>query len=271
MADRKSYDPSLFESAAPYYRRFRGDYPEPMFEFLVKDFALGPDTRVLDLGCGPGQIAIPFARRGVPVMAMDPQAEMLEEGRDWASEEGVTGIEWRLGSSWDLSPELGLFRLVTIGRAFHWMDRLATLRALDANVEPGGGVALIAELHKHDPLIDTFGRARDAIREVIEQFLGPERRAGSGFYGRHVDRHEDMLARSAFCEVQFHTFPADRRWNVDELIGLAYSHSGSTPALLGEHREEFERLAPERLLAMNPSGVFEETTSIEVVTGRRPR
>ena len=44
-------------------------------------------------------------------------------------------------------PYLGRFKLVTIGRAFHWMDRPATLGLLDALVEAGGAVALFGETY----------------------------------------------------------------------------------------------------------------------------
>ena len=35
--------------------------------------------------------------------------------------------------------------LVTMGRAFHWMDRAATLEALEAKLSPKGAVAIIAD------------------------------------------------------------------------------------------------------------------------------
>jgi hypothetical protein len=42
-------------------------------------------------------------------------------------------------------------RLVTIGRAFHWMDKPATLTALDGLIEPGGAVALFGERYPDVP------------------------------------------------------------------------------------------------------------------------
>ena len=47
------------------------------------------------------------------------------------------------GGSYDLTPDMGPFRLVTIGRAFHWMDRAATLAMLDRIVAPAAAVALV--------------------------------------------------------------------------------------------------------------------------------
>ena len=42
---------------------------------------------------------------------------------------------------------MGPFRLVAMGRTFHWMDRAATLAMLDRIVTPDGGVALFHDAH----------------------------------------------------------------------------------------------------------------------------
>jgi SAM-dependent methyltransferase len=269
MPDRTAYDPELFAGAASWYRRYRTPYPEAMSDFLAAEFAL-KGARVLDLGCGTGQIAIPLAARGARVVAMDPDAVMLAEGRAAAAEAGVSGIEWIQSSSWGLEAWIGTFRLVTVGIAFHWMDRAATIAALDPLVEGDGAVALIAEQHRFDPLMDSYGRAQAAITEVVAEFLGPARRAGSGMYGEPVERHEDVLVRSAFSSVSFHLFPAYRVWTADQLVGLALSSSSSTPALLGDNTAAFIAAAHERLLTVNTEGEFEEIAQIEVVIGRRP-
>ena len=39
------------------------------------------------------------------------------------------------------------FKRPTIGRAFHWMDRPATLKQLDAMLEPDGAVILFSDSH----------------------------------------------------------------------------------------------------------------------------
>lgn len=63
-------------------------------------------ARVLDLGCGPGQLAVAFARLGATVTAIDPEPDMLAAARHLAAEAGVswTTVE---GSSYDLYPALG--------------------------------------------------------------------------------------------------------------------------------------------------------------------
>jgi SAM-dependent methyltransferase len=271
MPDRTSYDPLLFTGTAEYYRRFRPGYPVGVFELLRDEFALASDCRVLDLGSGTGFLGIPIASlSGAEVTLMDPDPGMLEQARIAASEAGAANVSFVQGSSWELGPHPGSFRLAVIGRAFHWMDRVATLAALDPLVERAGGVALIAEEHRHDPLADSYGFAQAAIDEVRATFLGPQRLAGSGTYGHPVGRHEVVLAASTFGQVTHYFFQANRTWTVDQLVGLTLSGSNSSPRLLGDRVPEFKAAVRERLLQLDPRGVFDEVGRVEVVIGRRP-
>ena len=43
---------------------------------------LAPGTRLLDVGCGAGQLTIPAARRGIKVTALDLAANLAEQARD---------------------------------------------------------------------------------------------------------------------------------------------------------------------------------------------
>jgi Methylase involved in ubiquinone/menaquinone biosynthesis len=93
---------------------------------LVQLTELDRAARVLDLGCGPGQLALALAPHAGEVVAVDPEPEML---RIAAENAAAAGLEIRFveGSSADIGPGLdlgpGRFHLAVIGRAFHWMDR----------------------------------------------------------------------------------------------------------------------------------------------------
>ena len=71
------------------------------------------------------------------VTAMDPEPDDAGGGEAAAQAAGVTRDACAQGSSYDLTPDMGPFRLVTMGRSFHWMDRAATLAMLDRIVAPG--------------------------------------------------------------------------------------------------------------------------------------
>src|SRR3982751_6226826 len=137
------FEKHRFRSAAEHYRKGRPPYAEALFLRVAERIGWARDQAVLDLGCGPGQLALGFARLAGSVAAIDPEPEML---RIAAAEAAAAGSEIRLleGSSYDLEPTLGRFHLAVIGRAFHWMDRTDTLQRLDGMVEAGGALALFS-------------------------------------------------------------------------------------------------------------------------------
>jgi SAM-dependent methyltransferase len=74
--------------------------------------AAGPGDKALDVGAGDGNVAIPMARAGAQVTALDPTPELFESGRDRAAEAGVE-IEWVEGDAMDLPYEDSSFDVVT--------------------------------------------------------------------------------------------------------------------------------------------------------------
>src|SRR5437870_1949472 len=95
-----------YEGAAWYYSRFRIPYPPVLVAILRENFGLDGTGRLLDLGCGPGSVAIKLAHLFDQIVAVDPEPDMLAEGKAEAGRAGVSNIEWVRASSEDLSPQL---------------------------------------------------------------------------------------------------------------------------------------------------------------------
>ena len=72
-----AYDPHRFRATVPFYARYRLAYPESLIRRVVEIVGLRPGDKVMDLGCGPGLLAIPFAQAGMAVTGVDPEPEML--------------------------------------------------------------------------------------------------------------------------------------------------------------------------------------------------
>ena len=68
------YDPNLFAGTAQWYRRYRPPYGDEALAHVIGAFGLDRTGRLLDLGCGPGILAVPLSEHVSEVLAMDPDA-----------------------------------------------------------------------------------------------------------------------------------------------------------------------------------------------------
>jgi SAM-dependent methyltransferase len=215
MPDR-GYDPDRFKDASRYYTSGRPTYPRLLAPRVAMLVGLTAEDDVLDLGTGPGFLAIDFAPLAKVVVGVDPSADMLAEAARNAAEAGVD-IRLVPGSSYELEPRLGRFKLVTIGRAFHWMDREATLKALDPLVVAGGAVAL---LRTAQPEVPTNAWHKE-FRSVIDRYTGDD------FAARRAAQleQEGLLLRSAFDHLERFAVLEPRRTPVETFVDRALSFS----------------------------------------------
>jgi ubiquinone/menaquinone biosynthesis C-methylase UbiE len=183
---------------------------------------------------------------------MDPQPEMLVEGQAAAEGSGVSNIEWLRGGSEDLSPTLGHFRMVTIGNAFHWMDRQRTLDKLYDLLLEGGGLAVVGHGAPIPAPPPTPWRA--AINKVVRLYLGELPLPWEGPFTPPEQRHEAYIARSHFKDVTQYEESFDIQWTIDSIIGNLYSTSFCNRRILGDRAEAFERDLRSAVLAAERSG-----------------
>ncbi|GMU41499.1 MAG: hypothetical protein AMXMBFR23_23650 [Chloroflexota bacterium] len=262
----------VFAGTAWYYARYRPPYPRGVYEAFERVAHLDGSGTLLDLGAGTGLIATALASTFERVVAVDVNAEMVEAGRDLAESRGIRNIEWHVLAAEAIDTlDGGPYRLVTIGSAFHWMDRPRVLDLLYPLVEPGGGIALVTlpgflnmdSTDVADPLATTVAR-------IVRKHLGEVRRAGSGTYAGDPKRHEAYLAASRFRDVETGTVPFAVDYDLEGIIGHLYSTSFANRRILGERVEAFEYDLRSALLGMSLSGRFRRRFEAEWITARKP-
>jgi len=258
----------LFESTAYYYARYRPGYPKGFFRHVIRKFKLDKRGRMLDLGCGTGQLSVPFAPYFKEVVAMDPDTAMLKEGKQITQKAEVKNIKWLKGSSEDLKMNMGKFRLVVMGRSFHWMNQKKTLAILYKILEPGGGVIIVFERRKNPVLMARSGW-QQAAAGVIKKYLGDHRRAGKGYFKIPEKRFEDFIRESPFKTFTVYRQKVRNVWNLNGTIGYFYSTSFSSKAVLGKFAPAFEKEFKAALRKANPSGKFSENVDLEALIIRK--
>jgi SAM-dependent methyltransferase len=247
------FDPHRFQAAAPHYLAGRPAYAPVLIGRVARLCGIGERDRVLDLGCGPGQLALGFAFHAGSVLAIDPEPEMLRVAASFAL--SAPNIRFLQASSYDLGPSLGRFRLVAIGRAFHWMDRDATLATLDGMVEAEGAIALFGDRHPEVPENAWLAGFRALVDRYADGDGERQRRRGPNWRS-----HEAVLLASVFGRLDRVAVIERRAVPVAQFVDRALSVSSTSRRRLGDRADELGR---EVLALMN--GVARDGMVAEVV------
>jgi SAM-dependent methyltransferase len=80
---------SRFASTVEFYARYREPYPPEFFQKVAEQISLRGDETLLDVGCGPGMLAIGFAPLVGSCIGLDPEPLMIAAARSAAAEAGV--------------------------------------------------------------------------------------------------------------------------------------------------------------------------------------
>jgi SAM-dependent methyltransferase len=263
MSDRPLFDPRRFKDAARYYTAGRPAYPKALARRVAERVDLRGEN-VLDLGTGPGFLAIDFAPFASTVTAIDPSAEMLAAASGNV-ERAKVQIRLLQGSSYELGTHLGRFKLVTIGRAFHWMDRRATLEALDRMIPEGGAVVLFGERYPDVPANAWVAE----FQSIIDGYRADDP-AGPLIRGRASN--EAVLLESAFDRLERWSVIEPRTTPLERFIDRALSYAATWQGRPGS-REHDLAVDVQRALARHAdeNGCVSEVIEGQALIARRSK
>ena len=271
------WDETLFLGAAPYYVRGRLPYAPGLAGAMATALALDGTGRLLDVGCGPGIVALRLAHLFEEVVGVDPDPGMLAEAGRLAAEQNITNARWVKARAEDLPLDLGTFRVATFAASFHWMDRDRVAAIVREMLEPGGAFVQITDVPDDRPTADEAlphpPPPREAIDEIKRKYLGPLRRAGQSIRINSPGGEAEVLARTGFREPQRIRIPFREVIvrSVDDIMAWYYSGSDTAPHLFGDRLAEFDADARRALTAASPSGQFAvRTEDTKIIIWRKP-
>lgn len=82
------------ENARRFWKMFQDDKARAITEKRIEDMKLSPDSRVLDIGSGPGTLAIPIAQRVAHVTAVEPSDGMVSIMQENIKEYGIENLDF---------------------------------------------------------------------------------------------------------------------------------------------------------------------------------
>jgi SAM-dependent methyltransferase len=264
--------PDAFVGVAPDYVRYRLPYPRPMLDSFLAEAALpASDARLIDLACGPGRVALAIANRFSETLAVDLEPEMIEAGEREAARRGIDHIRWSVGRAEDFDAPANRFDLITIGEAFHRLDRPRVAAKAYRWLKPGGALVTLG--------MQNYLRGdapwRGIVRELVTRFAGTlaERAGGTPnpTVAEALADQEAALRDAGFVVVASRDFEFAHTWTLPDLLGNFRSMSALSPHTLGSRHGAFETELSAALLAFAPSGRYPEQISCGYTFARKPR
>lgn len=140
MTDRRRGE--VFDDVAEDYDAVRRGYPASLVDAALERGALGPGSRVVEVGCGTGKLTELLVGRGLDVEAVDVGGRMIEVARRRVGAQGR--IRFHHGRFEDVELPAGSFDAVFSATAFHWIDPTVGWRKAAELLRPGGLLALLS-------------------------------------------------------------------------------------------------------------------------------
>jgi SAM-dependent methyltransferase len=272
------WDETLFAGSAPYYDRGRVGYPPGLRDAFAAIADVQGSPRLLDVGCGPGTVALLLADLFAEVVGVDADQGMIDEAARAAARQNLTTARWVRLRAEELPAGLGSFRYATFAQSFHWMDRELVAARIFAMLEPGGafvhvGGQEIQTPPPEQPLPHPVPPVDD-IRRLKQSYLGPQTRAGQGVLLHGTPGDELEVLRQAGFEPPEIIRVTGRQLlerTVDDVVAHVFSLSGSAPHLFGDRLADFEHDLRTVLAAASDAGLFsEQVPDLALVCYRRP-
>ncbi len=243
----------LYAGTAQFYDRFRPPYPDALFADLRTRLPVTGTGRLLDLACGTGQVTVPLAADFDEVVAIDLEPETVAFARGKVEDRGPSGITWAVGAA-ETAKVDGPFDLVTVGTAFHRLDRPVVARRMREWVADDGAVALLWSGVPSDGEEPWQRELRQLIADWIDR-AGVADRLPAGTAVEEPS-HREVLERSGFAYGGRFEFTRTATWTHESLVGFLYSTSILSKKALDAATQEFEADVSRRLARFTTDGTF---------------
>lgn len=230
----------------------RPPYPLEVFDILRR-LIQDASPRVLDLGCGTGDISRGLAPHGIWMDAVDPSAAMLARGQALPGGQHPN-IHWIASTAEDFSYPAS-YALVVSAESLHWMDWYVVLPCIQRSLTAQGRLAIVlGRGFREEPW-------RNDIQRLITQYST----------NREFERYDllrELAKRKLFkLEQYIQTQPVPFSQTVDAYVESFHSRNGLSRDRMGSSATAFDEELKTSIGRYQPQAVLQFELIAELAWG----
>lgn len=221
MADR---DPrrrrESFDTVAALYERYRPGYPDEVVRGVIDAGGLTAESRVLEIGCGTGQLSVPLARLGLTLQAVELGRELAAIAARNLRPYPRASVAVAAFEDWPLPPRP--VDAVVCANAWHWLDPDVRFTKAAAALRAGGALVIVHVHHVPRANLQFF---RDTNKVYIRwglssdpSWLPPTARALRAMY-------PEIELSEAFTAVRRRRVPWTQDFTTSAYVGMLRTDS----------------------------------------------
>ena len=208
----------VFGEVADLYDRHRPAYPQSLIDDLIAVAGLDGSQAVLEVGAGTGKATVMFAARGIPVVAVEPSAQMAAIARRNCTP--YTGVEVEQSDFEHWDPNGRRFPLLFSAQAWHWVQPAAGYAKARRALCPQGLVAVFWNRVAWDKL-----DLREALLVAYRQ-AAPELSVDGPMHPANLcpdgaaDWHAEIAAAVGLAAAEIRHYEWDQDYSAGDYVGL---------------------------------------------------
>ena len=210
-----------FEEVAELYDQVRPSYPEELVEDVLALSGTPADGRILEIGCGPGNATIPFAKRGYRLVGI----ELGERLAALAAKNcrAYPGVEIHNTAFEDWVLEEKAFDLAISADAFHWIPPEVGYPKVARALKDAGSAAFFWNVPV-DPKTDWSRAIEKVYRERAPHVENPDTLFTAEWLIEIIK--ENFRVSGCFGEVTVRQYLGSETYTTEQYLKLLRTYSG---------------------------------------------
>jgi SAM-dependent methyltransferase len=208
LTDQRANAGAVFDRIASLYDRARPGYPVEAVRDLDAVVGIAGSGRILEIGCGTGQLTRDLAPTGVAIDCLEPGPSLAATAR--ANLAGYPNVTVTITGFEDFDASAGSYDVVVSATAFHWIDPCISYAKASSLLRPGGHLALLTNAHSSGGTHTDPGIAKPirALHRRLAPEVGDWTFADTASIQRHAAAGGDIAAVWARMERKLSEPPA---------------------------------------------------------------